>query len=127
MLYAERHIGFFNRSFDIVKKPAQIGIRFIIEDHKTGININRFTAFVNRYGVGMDAHIIVLFVNSQVAVSMQKIGAAHTSYARSDDGGTPWPLKVGTNILCAHLRLLQAPFRGAGVGFVTVLINVSTA
>src|SRR5258708_3103489 len=60
-------------------------ISFIVKDHKTGVDVNRLAIFVNRYCIGMTANIVVLFVNGQIGMLMQKMTAAHTRNSCPDN------------------------------------------
>src|ERR1700744_1450401 len=98
MLYAKGHIGLHHRRLDGFEETAEIRIGFIVEDHEAGVDVNgsrrtlaagnvgvRKDRFVDGYGIGMSADVIVLFEKGQRIAALEKIATAHAGDAGADD------------------------------------------
>lgn len=87
MLNAEGHVGFFHRGLYGIEQPAEVGVGFVVEDHKAGVDIYWSARFVDGHRVGMAADIIILFEEGERVMAMQKMATAHAGDTGPDDGG----------------------------------------
>ena len=79
----------------------------VIENHKAGININRFSVLINRYSIGVPTGIIVLLVKCKVILLVQKMAAAHPGNACSYYRGAPPLVSGGIIIGIIHQYLFR--------------------
>ena len=79
----------------------------VVENHKAGININRFAVFVNCYCVGVAAGIIVLLVKCKVIMLVQKMAAAHSGNPGAYYRGAPPLVSGGIIIGIIHQYLFR--------------------
>ena len=85
MLDAERHAGFLRFNAKTAEQLREIRVRLVIEHHEAGIKMHSCSVFVHRNCIRMSAGVIVLFVNGEIEIVMQKPSAAHSGDTGSDD------------------------------------------
>ena len=71
---------------EFAEKPREIRISDFVENHEAGVNRHGAIFFSDGNRIRVAARVIVFFVKRQVELAMQKMRAAQTGNAGSNDG-----------------------------------------